>query len=628
VRVEKTTLRGALRADELSLSGSLILDDSVVRDAILARNAKIEGRVSARRIRCDGELSLDGSRIGGRLELTDAQLRARPVSLRVENVHVADAGFVNSSVPYGAFHANGQVLLAGSEFAGGLNCTGLTIANSDSTLDVALPALDGRNVKVGGELFLNHGTVAGTVLLTAAEIRGQLNMSGLKLINQPGAAIDARGMRVGTDAWLDDCFEASSAVIFDRSSFGGSLNAVAGRFTANQDLHSEAPGVALSLISATIGGSLVLADEPWTVKHKPWRGSSGFVALGTVLLTDAHIGRRLEASGGIFDGCEKDALRADGIKVEADARLTGHAGPNNASRFHAQGPVKLTRATIEGSLDFSRARLTELDASLARIRDRLVLRELELRGSLSLAGAQVSTLSDDDSYWHGGDNTLELDGFTYRILERESLSSRTGSEWLARSPRYRAQPYIQLARVESDMGRTADARRLHIERHRARLARQPPPANGHIGARLLSRCARAVDRVAGLLVGWGYARWRLAVVWVLMLGGAFVIFHWAGRHDLLRPTDPPLTLRQTSRAAQVTPISSRCDPSYPCFEALAYSIDVVLPIIDLKQRDRWYVDSRTADGEYVATADLVFTLAGWLLATLFVASFTNVLKEE
>lgn len=715
LRIVATHIHGALRAEELTVDRSMILDGSTADAGVFAPNARVGrrlscndltiprgtdaggrrrafslegasvgGRLSAIRLDANGEVNLNGATIDGELDLTDANVHGVERSLRIENVHVKGSAFVKSTDDYGRFRAEGAVSFAGSEFAGDLNCTGLNVepvgrddeyeggaaerhngpdakAGSDDEHDHAAERLDARNVKVGGECFLNHGTIVGGVLLTAAEIHGQLNLSGLKLTGTPVASLDARSMRIGTDVWLDNCFESTSAVILDRCTIGGNVNAVAGHFGARTDDGARYAGLALSLASATIEGSLVLADEEWTAKRPAWNGVHGFAAAGTVVLTYAHVRRRLELSGGVFDGGCGDALRAEGIRVDADAFLGGRVGADSRSTFRAVGPVLLTRGVVAGSLDLTDAHIAAplpparsdaraeagasrrdehagaraeadsrdeqaggvaLDASLMRVGDRLVLRKLQLDGALSLAGTHVGTLSDDDSYWRERDETLTLDEFSYDFLERDELGWRYGREWLAHQARYRAQPYLQLAKVERDTGRGREARRISMERHRARLARRPPPYTGKPAQWLGSRAARLGDRALGALVGWGYAPWRLAPVWAVMLAAAVLVFHWAGAHDEMRPSDVPTVV--TGR----TPSSSRCLSDYPCFESFTYSLDDVLPIVDLQQRDRWYVDTRSASGRWVGVASLIFTLLGWVFATLLAASFTNVLRRE
>jgi hypothetical protein len=698
VRIVKSSIRGSIRASGVSVSRWLILDDTTISGAVLAPDATIDGRVScdrltlgidsfgrfkevslllecatiegrfsARHLRAAAQVIFNGARLAGQLDLRDAHLRGSPVALSAKNVHVADVAHINGSEQKGPFRADGQVLVTSSEFAGGLNCNRMHIESPHASSSAPGVMFDARNAKIGGEFFLNLGTIVGGVLLTAADVRGQFNLSGLKIHGQPEAAIAAQGMRVGTDVWLNEGFEATSAVLLDRAEIGGTVNAVAGRFSAGEspEIADEDPetandGIALSLASASIGGSLVLGDEPWTAE----RDLSGFRASGTVILSDTHVADRLEAAGGTFDGCGGDALRADGIRVDTDMRLASRKDKHGQYRFEAYGAVRLSRATIAGSLDLTGALLTvaprdggdprpaasacetdasesdgcegdaregnareddacALDASLARVGDRLVLRELvKLKGCVSLSGAQVGMLSDDKSYWVECANTLKLDDFRYGRLDRDWLDWRAGSMWLSRLHRYSAQPYLELARVERAMGRTRDARRLNIERHKARLSRQRPSKKPNPAVRALNFLTRVGDRVVGLLIGWGYARWRLAPMWAtLLIVGAF-LFHWAGHHNIMRPSHPP-----PYRSGDA-PESARCTPEYPCFESFTYSLDLILPVVELNQRDNWYADGGTTRGKNVAIATVVLTLLGWVFATLLAASFTNVLKRE
>ncbi len=666
LRIVKSSICGSVRASSVSVSRWLILDDTTISGAVIAPDATIDGRVSFDRttigagsfgkfkqvslllecatidgrfsalgIRATAPVILDGARLTGQLDLKDAHLQGSPLALSAKNVHVADIAHINGSKDGGPFRADGQVLITSSEFAGGLNCSRMCIKSRrqiDGESDVVF---DGSNVKIGGEFFLDRGTIAGGVRLTAAEIRGQFNLSSLKIRGQPKAAIDAQGMRVGTDVWLNDRFNASSAVLLDRATIGGTLNAVAGRFIADTEPKAPNEGIALSLASASIDGNLVLADEPWTAKSK----ISGFHATGTVNLTDTHVAGQLEAAGGRFDGSGGDALQADGIRVDNDMRLNSRKDAGRQCRFEACGAVKLSRATVTGSLDFTGALLKMhprgdgrprptasecvLDASLARVGDRLVLRDLAgINGCVSLIGAQVGMLSDDTSYWRDRANTLKLDDFRYGQLDRDWLGWREGSEWLERLDPYSAQPYLELARVERVMGRTRDARRLNIERHKARLSRQRPSKGSPPAVRALNFLTRAGDRTVGFLIRWGYARWRLAVIWTSLLAVAALIFYWAGSHNIMRPSHPPPTLFGD------TPESARCTPEYPCFEFVTYSLDVILPVVELNQRDNWYADGDTARGKAVAIATVMLTLFGWGFATLLAASFTNVLKRE
>lgn len=59
----------------------------------------------------------------------------------------------------------------------------------------------------------------------------------------------------------------------------------------------------------------------------------------------------------------------------------------------------------------------------------------------------------------------------------------------------------------------------------------------------------------------------------------------------------------------------------PAFQPLLYSVDLVLPIVDLGQHDAWLAEGPAQLGVFL-------TLAGWVLATAAVAALTGLLKKD
>src|SRR5713101_1946446 len=60
----------------------------------------------------------------------------------------------------------------------------------------------------------------------------------------------------------------------------------------------------------------------------------------------------------------------------------------------------------------------------------------------------------------------------------------------------------------------------------------------------------------------------------------------------------------------------------PDFQPVLYTLDLLVPVINIHQRDAW-----TAHG-LAAWLVLAFTLTGWLLTTAFVLSVTGFLKRD
>jgi len=325
---------------------------------------------------------------------------------------------------------------------------------------------------------------------------------------------------------------------------------VSSSVTSKQDGFAD---VALSCERTTVGGSVFV--------------NNGFVAEGRVRFFGAMIGRDLVCPSGSFTNPDATAL-------------------------------DLAAATIKGALVLAKS----------TIKGALVLAKSTIKGKLNLSWAETTRLVDDRSSWPA---QLVLDGFTYKVLEspEADLGWKARHDWLQRQTPYQSHPYLQVAAVYRASGRTADARKINVERHNDRLRqRRFHPSN-------LPR------QFLRLSVGHGYEPMR-ALFWALLVfvvGG--LIFSSAGHYQHLLALHPP-------SAPAPTPTSRRCVPGYPCFNAWVYSADLILPVVNLRQRDNWYVDTSSAAGWYIKYFELFATVTGWALATVVVASFGNLIKRE
>jgi hypothetical protein len=66
----------------------------------------------------------------------------------------------------------------------------------------------------------------------------------------------------------------------------------------------------------------------------------------------------------------------------------------------------------------------------------------------------------------------------------------------------------------------------------------------------------------------------------------------------------------------------RTDPHGPGFSALAYTLDVVLPVGDLGQQNAWQPEGAAMYWSWA------FMAAGWMLTTAVVAGLTGILKRD
>ncbi len=67
---------------------------------------------------------------------------------------------------------------------------------------------------------------------------------------------------------------------------------------------------------------------------------------------------------------------------------------------------------------------------------------------------------------------------------------------------------------------------------------------------------------------------------------------------------------------------AKTGPEQPGFNSFRYTMDLLLPVVNFKQRD-----SFVADG-WASWASFGFTFAGWLLAAAVVAGLSGVFKRD
>jgi len=506
-----------------------------------------------------------------------------------------------------------------------LGLFGCAIPAGLDLLDAALPglSLDGSHtgaigadrLHVAGSLFLRAGFHAsGEVRLLGARVGGNLDCYGgvfegaqsqLPDGTKTRVALRADGIQVGGYAFLREHFHACGEVRLLGARVGGDLSCSGGAF--------ENPGGdALIADGVEVRGAVFLRK--------------GFSASGVVRLLAARVGRDLDCSGGVFEGAETQlsdgthrmvALSADGIEVRGSVFLR--------ESLSASGQVRLAGARIGGNLEcrggtFKNAGGDALFAQAARVTDGILL-DCRMEGTLSLNQAHARVLVDNPACWPGR-GRLVLDGFTYEAIEGTTEAGER-LDWLERqypeSPKdwrgtFRPQPYDQLARVLRQMGHEGDARDVLVGKHKhlRRYGRLSP-------VRLLW------DRFLGFAVGHGHKVWRLAY-W-------FLAFFLAGT----------LVFWQADRAGLMASVCTHEDAAADEAGRLcpwAYSLDVLLPIVNLHQEESWRPDpSRGAripsldwDVPWAGRAVQCYfwsqILFGWGLTTLLVAALTGIIRRE
>jgi hypothetical protein len=372
--------------------------------------------------------------------------------------------------------------------------------------------------------------IAGRVVLSRARGKG-INFAGCS-VNE----IFAERLILTKDLSLRDDFKCKTVIWLSGAQIGGDINCENGKFGR--------PGsMSIDLDDAVINGSVFFTN--------------GFKTEGLVSLQRARIGGNLDCSNGQFESVFDKALNCDG-------------------------------ANIKGSLILSSER-------------ELSFPKLSIRGGVNLENAHVGALIDDaEALQQGG--PLVLDGFRYDSIGRSEPNVVERIIWLRRQPKdnlkgngFRPRPWVQLIGVLRRMGHGAEADEVAIAFQDQRRA----------AGKVKTWLGRKLHQVFGLLVGYGYKPLRLlktmfwvwlicgGIYWAAAMNGGFgpsnpLVFD-AKRYDHCRPAR--LEAEYKPRNKQTTVGNwywcKELAGEYTTFQPWLYSLDLILPLVELQQDKDW-----------------------------------------
>jgi hypothetical protein len=542
---------------------------------------------------------------GARLDGTDSDLNA----LVAGGMRVGASVYLDQYLD-DRFTAAGAVWLARADIAGDLACTGARLGSNRDGV-----GLLAEGIKVGGQVFLREGfATEGAVRLLGADITGDLSCRAALLgSDHNGNALVADRMRVGGEAHLYRGFTAGGAVVLNGADITGDLS-----FSGAQLTGTDHDGNALVADGMKAHHDVLLGNG-----HADGRAAGpSFTAAGAVRLARADIAGQLSCSGAQLTGTDRDgnALAADGMKVGAAVLLDeGFTSAGTVSfNFARADQLVLRPATAAGANEIN-FDFTATEAQIAR----------ELRwapggqfsGRVNLEDAHVGGLEDTwtrageqaHGYWPPG-GRLRLSGFTYGGLGEASVKQRLRwirSQYEGRPPAaFAAQPYEQLADMYRQAGQDTEAREVAIARRRD--LRKYGNLNWYrrFGNWFLDKTIR-----------YGYQTWRaalgLAAVFVLFLVLSIVGQH---RHVIVPLGDV--------KGLHPVPTATRCTSDYPCFYPFGYTVDTVIPIINVHQADYWGPDANAPAGWLWVVGAWGATAAGWALATLLIAGYTGLVRQD
>jgi hypothetical protein len=395
-----------------------------------------------------------------------------------------------------------------------------------------------------------------------------------KFINEGGDAILADGMAVKGSVFFTDGFIANGKVHFNRVTIGGNFVCQNGKFKNERSDAILADGM-------DIKGSVFLTN--------------GFKANGVVNFNRVVIGGSFYCYGGEFVNEGGYAILADGMDLKGGIFLS--------DGFKAEGRVSLVGATVGEYFIWSHVNTTE-------------------KTILDLRNASAGVLWDDEKSWPTKEN-LFLDGFIYEnIVDGAPKDAKSRIEWLNRQGEYpfRSGPYEQLAKVLEKDGHKEDAINILVEKENK--------ITKHGGFGWLGKFGRDVFR---FFLGYGYQLWRSWWLMVAFIVIGFFVF-WGGHMaGIIVPMEKDAVQGGELREG------------YPKFRffgfsflgALVYSIDMFVPVLDLRMAKYWIPDANKSGkflrlipvrGVWVRFYMWGHIIAGWILTTLFIVGLTGLIK--
>jgi hypothetical protein len=530
-------------------------------------------------------LRLRGARITGGLDLEGADLACsvllqdcyidEPVNLREAQAPV---------IRFPGCHLPGlearQLEVRGNLILDGLSAVSVDVCGAHIggvlSLDGAILNNPSGTTLLGGALTVDQGmscdngfTSRGRISLIGACIRHSLSFIGARLENPAGWALDAQGMNVGYALFLGSSYSNTAGFTAE-----GGLRLVGVHvdgFVSGWDAHikaSQGGGYAIAGLGLQVTGNLLL--------------SRGFTADGEVHLTNAQVGNEIDFASAVLRNPGGQALTAERLIVGDSVLCT--------SGFTARGAINLAGSKISGTLDFTGADLSNPAGRSVLGLQGISARTLTLRAAaqatrVDLRHSTVVVLDDDPVAWPV---QLLLRNFSYESIQHDpAISVPMRLSWLKRDLEgYIPQPYDQLASAYRRSGQVEAARKVAVAKQQRRR-------------QVLNLAGKTWNWLLYLTIGYGYRTWQ-AGLWLLtlMLIGT-AVFARAYPAEMAATRHPPMT-----------------------FNAPVYTLDVLLPVINLGQQDSWQPEGIT---RYAYWALIT---SGWILTSALVAGLTGIFKRD
>ncbi|HEX8074198.1 MAG TPA: hypothetical protein VF545_04390 [Thermoleophilaceae bacterium] len=563
-------LRGCVFDSPINLIRAELPDLELVDckiEALVADQVEVAGNVVLDNS-VAGVVSLVAAHVAGQLSLNEVELGGAPWPVDLADATLSPVEEVSTSRQRNDIALMGDQLRADK----GVYCRGGFVAHGSVRFPGATVGgpLDLDSAKLDGKLMLNRARVQGSLSLKSATLNAGLDGELLEV----DQGVSATGLAAHAPVHLPGA-TVTGTLDIDGASLDGTLDLAAAHVIGTLTMQSA---VLRSAIDVALDGELSTIDRDVYGPH--------LIAGGDVSFAGATI------AGGLT----LDHAGLNGSLVAAGATIGGNLSLD-AARLSGPAPTHPGSSTLPSD--------TALDLHEAKVGLALTLRPAEApQGAIDLSHLEVGRLADSPTAWTA---STRLRGFAYDDLEADPPATprtewlakllRTPSsvidaqarvDWLKRDSKSGGQPFERLGAFYRAAGEARAARHVGVKAESRRRQEMHPA--GKVWSRFLY-----------LAVGNGYRSWQ-ALVWIVGLAvvGSVIL---SGEHD----------------KHHFTPAKTGHRPS---FDSLLYSLDSLIPVVNLQQRDA-FIPHHTAQTWFIFA-----TLAGWALTTALVAAVTGALRRQ
>lgn len=456
-------------------------------------------------------------------------------------------------------------------------------------------SINGRGLICKLDIYLENFSSSGVIDFGSALIDGSIKCSNGKFRNETSKTLNFDKAKIQGSVFLDNHFESLGEVSFQAAKIGSNLECNNGKFI-NENLK------ALDCNQAEIGGSVFL-DKNFMVK-------------GEVNFNSAQIESNIQCGRGKI-------INPDGFALYfGDAKISGNVLFKD--ELHIEGNISFTSIEINKCVIFS---------------------DIYVKGIFDFTSAKINIIEEIKNFWEKEDfKELHLDGLEYNHLSGVNLDSITLINWLSKMPKFKPQPYKQLAKILRNMGHHEDANNIMIK------------YNDELRKKDFLTCDRLfisiLKCVYGKTAGYGYKpmsviKW-MSIVWLLCS-----LFYWnASKVAVFAPNNPLVFQKKDCYECHVEEngtawsdffkyskynstnnwiLNKNLDGEYTTFNPFMYSLDVILPIVDLQVEKDWgqYVPSNNGTlNDFTRWLMWFEILFGWIYSLILVAILSGLAKNE